>query len=158
MNRLLSAAAALTALCFCAAPPAGAMETSAAVGLGDLTISAGWVRPTIGPGTVTAAYLTIENAGADADALTDVNTDRAGAAELHTHVMEGGVMRMTRIPQIVIPPGATVSLEPGGSHIMLIDLDGPLGPGDEVELELTFENAGDVTVVLPVSAAAGGGH
>ena len=107
---------------------AWAMEVSVTEELGDLVLSEGWVRETIGPGTVSAGYLTIENTGEEADALIDAYADIADATELHTHVMSGGVMRMRRTEQIDVPAGETVSLEPGGDHIMLIGLSEPLGP------------------------------
>ena len=66
------------------------------------------------------------------------------------HSMDDGVMRMRRIPHIHLPPGQTVSLQPGGLHIMLFDLAAPLKEGDEFPLTLIFEDGSskDVTAIV----------
>jgi copper(I)-binding protein len=53
-----------------------------------------------------------------------------------------------------LPAGETVSLAPGGYHIMLLDLVEPLETGDEFEVTLDFENADDVTLTVTVSETA----
>ena len=49
-------------------------------------------------------------------------------------------------------------MKPGGYHIMLMGLDAPLKEGDEIELTLTFEKAGDVKVKVPVGGVAAGAN
>jgi copper(I)-binding protein len=61
-----------------------------------------------------------------------------------------GMMSMREVPEITVPAGATVSLEPGGLHIMLLDLVADLEPGDEFELTLVFAEAGEVTLTVDV--------
>ncbi len=61
-----------------------------------------------------------------------------------------GSMTMRPVESIELPAGEMVSLEPGGYHIMLIDLVKPLEVGDTIELTLTFENAGEMTVTAEV--------
>ncbi len=60
--------------------------------------------------------------------------------------------RMRPLSEIPIPAGATVKIEPGGIHIMLVDLKAPLEPGRPVPLELQFRNAGKVKVSLSIEA------
>ena len=62
------------------------------------------------------------------------------------HINDDGVMRMRRIPHIHLPPGETVSLQPGGLHIMLFELKSTLKPGDEVPITLTFEDGSTKSV------------
>jgi copper(I)-binding protein len=66
------------------------------------------------------------------------------------HTMDDGVMRMRRIPHIHLPPGQTVSLEPGGLHIMLFDLPAPLRVDDQVPITLIFDDGStkDVTALV----------
>ncbi len=64
--------------------------------------------------------------------------------------MAGGVMQMREVDSIVIPAGETVSLEPGGLHIMLLDLQTELEPGDTIEVTLVFAEAGEMTVTAEV--------
>jgi copper(I)-binding protein len=92
------------------------------------------------PNSVSAAYLTIANAGAAADRLVSAATDVAGLVEIHTSEMDSqGVMRMRPLTDgLEIPPNGSVSLEPGGYHIMLMELNQPLMPGETVTLTLKF--------------------
>ena len=68
--------------------------------------------------------------------------------------MDGDVMRMAEQPDgIAIPAGGEVTLQPGGIHLMLLDLAAPLVEAGTVELTLEFETAGAVTLTVPVTSA-----
>lgn len=98
-----------------------------------------------------AAYLTITNNGDEDETLLAAKTDVAGAVEIHETKMDGDVMRMAPLKDgLVIPAGETVALEPGGTHLMLIGLTKSLIAGGTFELTLTFAQAGDVTVTVPI--------
>lgn len=86
------------------------------------------------------------------DVLQSASSPVAGVVELHTHLHDNGVMRMRQVPEIVIPAQQKVALQPGGLHIMLIDLKAPLKVGDTVPLTLRFETAGSVQLDVPVKA------
>ena len=112
----------------------------------------GWVRATP-PGAPTgAAYGLLVNLGAEADTLVSASSDVASAVELHEMVMaEGDVMQMRPLADgITVPPGDFVALQPGGLHIMLIDLQRPLVAGESVDFVLTFAQHGEVALTLPV--------
>jgi hypothetical protein len=64
--------------------------------------------------------------------------------------MEGDVMRMREIGSLELPAGKTVTLAPGGYHLMLMDLKSPLKAGDTIPIKLRFERAGEVEVLLQV--------
>ncbi len=104
-------------------------------------------------GEVSAAYMLIENRGA-ADRLLSATTDAAGVVEIHmTQVDEQGVMRMRPLAEgLEIPANGSVALEPGGYHIMLMDLQRALAAGDTVELTLQFESGKAITVSAEVRA------
>jgi len=114
------------------------------------TVKAGpaWARPA---GGTAAVYLTLTAEGA-ADRLTGASTPEAGMAMLHETSVEGGVARMRMIESLPLPAGATVSLHPGGYHIMLMELKQRLKPGDAFPLTLTFERARATTVTVHVLA------
>ena len=132
--RALTALAACTAGLATAAPPA---------------ISDAWIRATP-PGAKTgAAYLTVSSDGA-ADSLLAASSPAARSVELHAHVTENGLTRMQRLPEVRVPAGERVRFEPGGLHLMLIDLAAPLVAGQRVTLALRFANAGDVEITAPV--------
>lgn len=90
--------------------------------------------------------MTLMNEGEQADVLLSVETEVAEAAELHESKLEGDVMKMSPISSIEIPSGGSVSLEPGGKHIMLINLKLPLTLGEKIPLTLNFEKSGSLTV------------
>ncbi len=107
---------------------------------------------------VGAAYLLITNAGKAPDRLVAVSTPVAGKAELHSVTNDNGVMKMRPVDGLTLKPGETVELKPGGLHIMLMEVQGGLKPGDTVPLTLTFEKAGAKSVSASVDKPAGHGH
>lgn len=120
-----------------------------------VTVAHPWVRATPGGATVGAAYLEIKSADGTTDRLIGASSPVAGKVEVHTHLNEGGVMKMRRVDAIALKPGASHLLQPSGDHIMLMDLKGPLKEGDLVGLTLNFEKAGAITVeatVEPIGA------
>lgn len=140
--KIITVAAALW-LTACGGKP----ETTA-----DLTIEPGFIRtPSVGA-PATAGYLTITSP-AD-DVLVGVRMADVGAVELHTMMISGDVMKMRKIDQLVLPAGTPVALAPGGNHLMIMQPGDSLVDGETAEITLILENAGDVTVSLPVSRAA----
>ena len=63
-------------------------------------------------------------------------------------------MSMREVGEIALPAGTTVNLEPGGYHIMLLDLARPLSVGDKFDVTLTFETAGEQVVEVEVREEA----
>ena len=133
-----------------------------AVKAGDLVISQAWRRATPGGAKVAGGFLTIENKGIAPDKLVAVSAEIAGKAEIHEMAMDNGVMKMRPLDKgLVIEPGKTVKLAPGGNHLMLQDLKGPFKEGEKVPVTLEFEKAGKVSVALDVQgvgAKAPGGE
>jgi hypothetical protein len=122
--------------------------------VGDLHIDHPWTRATAPGARVGAAYMRIANGGAGPDRLIAARSPAAGRVEIHEMRMEGDIMRMRELEGgLDLPAGATVELNPGGYHIMLIDLARPLARGAKVPMTLTFARAGVVTVELAVEAA-----
>jgi len=129
----------------------------ALAGAEDIRLSDAWARASVT--ATSAAYLTIENAGEVDDALVEVRSDVAEKVEIHDMTMEEMVMRMRKLDRLALPAGESVRLAPGGLHIMLIRLQGPLAEGETVPLTLVFEKAGAVEVSATVQKAGhGGGH
>jgi copper(I)-binding protein len=98
-----------------------------------------------------ALYLVITNEGDDTDRLVSVTTDAAEFVEVHQVNMDNNVMQMEPLHEgLELPAGEQVALEPGGSHIMLIGLTESLIAGEDYELIMTFEHAGEITVTVPI--------
>ncbi|HWQ27460.1 MAG TPA: copper chaperone PCu(A)C [Dehalococcoidia bacterium] len=97
-----------------------------------------------------AAYMVIRNTGTEDDALIGASSDVAMTTEVHESYMEGDTMMMRRVDRIEIPAGGEVVLEPGGYHVMFIDLKEPLQAGTTIEITLEFEKAGEIAVQAEV--------
>jgi copper(I)-binding protein len=131
----------LAALALCGAAAGAPAE--------PVAISAAWIRATPPGATNAAAYLTIANSG-PADRLLGAASPAARELQLHTHVEENGVQHMRQVTDIPLPAGATVTLEPGGLHVMLLGVAAPLKPGDQVPMTLHFAVGPDVELRVPV--------
>ncbi|WP_315763461.1 DUF1775 domain-containing protein [Bradyrhizobium sp. SZCCHNS2005] len=128
-----------------------ATDAVAGVSKGAITISSAWSRATPSGARVGAGYLTITNAGPEPDRLIAVSSDLADAAEIHEMVTHDGVMTMRSLGQgLAIAPGQTVTLAPGGIHLMLNGLKAPLVQGQETVLVLEFERAGKLPALLDI--------
>lgn len=118
-------------------------------GAGDITVVEAWARATPPGAKSGAAYFSFKNSGA-ADRLIGATTPAARRPELHTHIKDGGVMRMRPIDGVDIPAGGMAMMAPGGDHVMLMGLAGPLKKGASFPMTLTFERSGAVTIQVSV--------
>lgn len=109
-----------------------------------------------------AVYFMVMNNTAQADRLVAVESDVAAAAELHESVEENNVIRMEPRPDgFDLPAGGSVTLAPGGKHVMLVNLKAPLVEGESFTLTLRFQHAPAISVTVPIVApgsAPGGEH
>lgn len=144
----------------------------------DIVITDAWARSSPMVASAGAAYMVITNPGDADDALVAaaVDDEVAATVEIHeTRPVEGSatmpnettmggmsgttpmstpMLEMVPVERIDVPAGGAAVLEPGGFHIMLLDLAEPLEDGDEIELTLTFEEAGERTVTAVVGDEA----
>lgn len=97
-----------------------------------------------------AAYVRLTNNTSQDDQLLRVETNVARAVELHTMTLTDGIMRMDMIRAIALPQGQTVALQPGGLHIMLLDLMRGLKAGEEIQLTLHFKYHAPIALSVPV--------
>lgn len=133
---------------------ASTMLSIAGLAAETISVKNAWVRATV-PGQNTAgAYM--ELTCQTRCALLAVESPVAEKAELHTMSMDGGVMRMRQLSKIDLPAKKSVKLDPGGLHVMLINVKQPLKDGDKVPLTLTVQGAGDSKSVVTVDAGVRG--
>ncbi len=131
-----------------------------------ITIDGAWARTSPANASNGATYLTITSPDGDTLLGAEVGADLAGVAQIHETVtaeqsadsmdsgsMDSAPMEMTmqEVDRIALPAGETVALEPGGYHIMLMELTAPLELGQTFSLELIFEKAGTKTVEVTVA-------
>ncbi|HWA01055.1 MAG TPA: copper chaperone PCu(A)C [Caulobacterales bacterium] len=127
------------ALAACAPPPPQSIE-----------ITHAWARPSPGGVDIAAGYLTIVNHADTADELQSASSPRAGRIDLHVTEMSDGMMHMHDAHGLTVAPGDTLTLAPGGAHLMFQRLSAPFQLGETVPVTLHFAHAGDVQATLTV--------
>lgn len=132
----------------------GAVPQAASGGLGGaatdpIVVSGAYVRQPASP-DVAAAYFTVYNTTGAEDTLVSVATGAGESASVMTEDANGGMSESAA--GLRIPAHSSVTLKPGKGHVMIEHLVGTLRPGQYVNLELDFANAGPVNVSAPVIA------
>jgi copper(I)-binding protein len=107
-------------------------------------------------GANSAVYMVLRNEGSVPDQLVGAESSVAGAVEIHESRMVDDVMGMVEVGAVEVPSGGVVRLEPGGLHVMLLNLSSALSPGDTLELSLHFQVSGPQILQVPVRAPSGG--
>jgi len=104
----------------------------------------------------TGAFMVIKNNGDKDVKVLKADNPVSRVTELHTHLNEGGVMKMRPVPAIEVKAKGEAVLQPGGMHVMMIDLKAPMKEGDVVPITLTFDDGSskqvDAKVVRPMAA------
>jgi len=159
MKKLLSAsalAAAALVLSACTAstgsaavsPTASEQVSQAEVAEQSVTVTDPWVKAT--EEGMTAAFAQFTNTTDQDLHAVSATSDQSDRTELHEMISQGGDMVMSQMPDgFTIPAGATYTLEPGGDHIMLMDLTAPIEAGQDVELTLEFSDGTSVSWTAP---------
>lgn len=119
-----------------------------------------WAKASLAGTTNGAAFVTVSNGTDKADRIVGAESPVAAKTELHTHLMNDGVMKMRPVEAVDLPAGETAKMEPGGLHVMLLGLTEPLTEGATFPVTLILENAGPIQAEVTVKAAnaMGGTH
>ncbi|MCW5734958.1 MAG: copper chaperone PCu(A)C [Enhydrobacter sp.] len=116
---------------------------------GSLKIGIPWagaVPPASPPG---GSFLTVTNTGAAADRLVSATSSAAVQVEVHEMRMDGSISHLRGLDNgRAVLPDATVTLTPGGFHLMMIGIEEPLEEAAGVPVTLVFEKAGKIDVEL----------
>ncbi|MEO8273503.1 MAG: copper chaperone PCu(A)C [Chloroflexota bacterium] len=113
-------------------------------------ITGAWVRPPQGMDRPAAGYLVITG-GSQGDALIGASSPVAGSVELHeTTTDPSGMTGMHPVARVEVAAGSTVTFQPGGYHLMFMQLSGTIEIGGTVQIDLTFEKAGKISVQAEV--------
>jgi len=134
------------------APAVGAAASSA--GAGTLTVESPWLRATPPGAAMGAGYAQLRNNGDRPLRITAISSPLAESAMLHSMSMDGGVMKMRDIDVLEVPAHGSVSLAPGGTHLMLMGLHQGLQTGSSGEIRFTLDNGQSLSVTFPVRDAA----
>ena len=122
------------------------------VAYAQVAVSDPWVRATVPAQHATAAFMQLK--AANDMRLVAASSPVAGTVEIHEMAMANGVMKMRAIPGLDLPAGRPVTLDPGGYHVMLLDLKMPIRAGDTVPLVLVFEGRDKQRTTISVKAQA----
>ena len=117
---------------------------------GDLQIRHPWSRATPPGAKVGIGYLEIRNNGAQPDRLLSATSPAAKRVEMHITEQAGEVAKMRQLRAFEVPGRERLALEPGGAHLMLVDIVQPLKKGERFSMTLRFERAGEVEVQFEV--------
>ncbi len=120
----------------------------------DIAVADSYARAVPPTQPNSAVFMTLTNRGQADRALVAAESEVAATVELHTHVVEQGMMAMRRIDRIALPVGKSVELKPGGLHVMLIGLKERLEPGAKVALTLVYDDGSTSSVEAPVRQIA----
>ncbi len=144
---------------------AGSAGWASAAGNADLvTVVDPYVRLAPPNAKATGAFMVLKNTSDKEIKVTKAESTVSKVTELHTHINEGGVMKMRQVPDIAIAAKGEAVLQPGGLHVMLIDMKAPLKEGDNVSITLGFDDGSSKPIEAPVrkiqvpTAAAGNAH
>jgi len=117
---------------------------------GPLFFEEAWVRA-MPPGMkMTAGFGRFHNAGAERIELTAFASPQFGDVSLHRTELVDGVSRMREVPSLVVAPGESVTLEPGGYHLMLMMPVEPLEGGAHVTVDASADDGRVFRFELPV--------
>ncbi|MBU3697576.1 copper chaperone PCu(A)C [Dechloromonas sp.] len=123
----------------------------------SVTVQDPYVRLAPPNAPATGAFMVIRNGGDKDVKVVKASNPASKVTELHTHLNEGGVMKMRPVPAIEVKAKGEAVLKPGGLHVMLIDLKAPMKEGDVVPITLGFDDGSskqvDAKVVRPTAAA-----
>lgn len=118
---------------------------------GSLELKHPWSAKAPAVAPVLGGYVTIVNTGAESDRLLGGTTKVAERLEIHESSIVDGIARMRPAKEgIEIPAGATLNLQPGGAHIMLVNPKQRPAEGEKFKATLEFEKAGSVEVEFVV--------
>jgi uncharacterized protein YcnI/copper(I)-binding protein len=127
--------------------------------VGDLVVVSPWTRATPGGAKIAGGYLKVTNNGKSSDRLVSATSAGADRVEIHEMSMTDGVMKMRPLTDgLIIKPGETVELKPGGFHMMFMDIKQPLKQGDTLKTTLKVAKAGTLDVSFNVNAMGATGE
>lgn len=123
----------------------------------DLEFTDVWTRQPAGGQPNSAVYGTVTNTGGTDVTITGASVEITDRVELHEVVMEDGLMTMQeRDGGFVVPAGGSITLEPGGLHVMVFDIDAETYPTDALDVTFSFDSGEPTFATAEVRAIDGG--
>ena len=117
-----------------------------------------WARATAPGAKVAGGFMTLRNTADKPDRLLGAASPLAERVETHLTVKDGDIMRMREVKGYDIPARGRFELEPGGAHLMFVNIRQPFKTGERIPVVLRFRDAGEVKVELEVGGLAASPH
>jgi len=128
---------------------------------GKLGVTDAWIRAAPPGATMLAGYATLANSGDAPVTILTTQSDAFRMASLHETVVEEGVSKMRELHRLVVAPGESVTLAPGGKHLMLMQPRHEIGVGEKVEVRFLLSDGTRVEThfdVVAPDAESGDAH
>lgn len=135
----------IVSACICNQATAGAI----------LEATGAWIREAPPTSRVLAGYITLGNPGSMEVTVTQVDSPDFESIEIHNTVIEDGIARMIPVEKLVVPVNGTISLQPGGMHLMLFNPVRLLSAGDDITLIIHSNSSNSLKVTVPVKRMTG---
>ena len=133
-----------------------AEQTTTTAAATEVTVENAWARTSPMSAEMGAAYFDITSPVDDALVKASADMSVAMMVQIHETTMnDDGTMGMQEVAEVALPAGETVSLKPGGYHVMLMNLKAPLETGSTVTLTLTLKSGATLTVDAEVRESTG---
>lgn len=124
---------------------------------GRLAVHDAWIRAMPPGATMAAGYATLSNDGDAPVTILTAQSDTFRNVTLHETLVSGGVSKMREVHRLVVAPGATIKLEPGGRHLMLMSPRHDIAAGDKVGITFLLRDGQRVDTYFDVTAADASG-
>ena len=119
---------------------------------GKLGVHDAWIRAMPPGATMAAGYATLSNDGDAPVTILTAQSDAFRNVTLHETIVSGDVSKMREVHRLVVAPGATIKLEPGGRHLMLMSPRRDTHAGDKVGITFLLRDGTRVDTYFDVIA------
>ncbi|MFE4465213.1 copper chaperone PCu(A)C [Oerskovia sp. NPDC056781] len=136
------------------ASPSASSGASASTAADHLTVTDPWIKAA--ESGMTAAFAVLHNDG-DEDVTVVGATSDLSRVELHEMATDdsGAMVMRQKEGGLTIPAGGEHALEPGGDHLMLMELSAPVQAGAEYDVTLELSDGSTLVVTAPTRTFAG---
>lgn len=116
----------------------------------SLVIDKQWIRETLPSMNMTAGYFHIQNSSSEDKVIVSAESSCSKRVEIHEHTFVDGLMKMQQVKSLRVKKGESVSLTPGGYHLMMFEVTDNLKRGKFCDIHLTFQDGAKQSFKAPV--------
>ena len=121
-----------------------------AINAQDIVFEKTWIKAVPSSLKMSAMFGILKNKTDKDIKLISVSGDLAKNIEIHNHIKTNGVMKMRKIPFLLVPANSQVELKPMHEHIMFIGLNKKLEIGKSHEFVMNFEGGKTLKITAEI--------